>query len=129
MKGIGASQAVNVDHSYLKHMIEQAMRRDLVTRNVASLVTAPKLKNERSRVLDPDEWTRLYGAARAWFLPVLLTGYHTGMMFHRYRTIMAETVDIAMACLNTLIIRHENAARHVPWKSLHSRVVGAEGGI
>ena len=63
-RGKGRAVAtVNVDHSYVKHMLKQAMRRDLVTRNVASLVSAPKPKNARSRVLEPEEWSRLYGAA------------------------------------------------------------------
>ena len=42
-RGKGRAVAtVNMDHSYVKHMLKQAMRRDLVTRNVASLVSAPK---------------------------------------------------------------------------------------
>ena len=66
-----AVATVNVDHNILKHMLKHAMKRDLVTRNVASLVAAPKPKNARNRVLEPQEWERLFGAAPAWFKPVL----------------------------------------------------------
>jgi integrase len=94
-RGKGSAVAtVNVDHSYLKHMLMQAMRRDLVTRNVASLVTAPKPKNARSRVLEPEEWSRLYEAARVWFKPVLLTGYHTGMRLEEILTLTWDRVDL-----------------------------------
>lgn len=89
-----AVATVNVDHSYLKHMIKQAMRRDLVERNVASLVAAPKPKNARSRVLEPEEWSRLYGAAQPWFKPVLLTGYHTGMRLEEILTLTWDRVDL-----------------------------------
>ena len=89
-----AAAPINVDHSYLKHMLKQAMRRDLVTRNVASLVTAPKPKNARSRVLEPEEWSRLYGAALVWFQPVLLTGYHTGMRLEEILTLTWDRVDL-----------------------------------
>ena len=89
-----AVATVNVDHSYLKHMLKQAMRRDLVTRNVASLVSAPKPKNARSRVLEPEEWSRVYGAAPAWFQPVLLAGYHTGMRLEEILTLTWDRVDV-----------------------------------
>ena len=89
-----AVATVNVDHSYFKHMLMQAMRQDLVTRNVVSLVMAPKPKNARSRVLEPEEWSRLYGAAPGWFKPVLLTGYHTGMRLEEILTLMWDRVDL-----------------------------------
>ncbi|MDI3465647.1 MAG: hypothetical protein OJF50_004468 [Nitrospira sp.] len=85
---------VNVDHNYLKHMLKLAMKRDLITRNVASLVAAPKPKNARNRVLDPEEWQRLYGAAPDWFKPVLLTGYHTGMRLEEILTLTWDRVDL-----------------------------------
>jgi integrase len=55
------------------------MKRDLLMRNVAGLVASPKPKNGRDRVLERDEWERLYSAAPEWFKPILLSGYHTGM--------------------------------------------------
>ena len=43
-----------------------------------------------------------------------IVGHSSVEMFLRYRTIKAETLDAAMTRLNTLITRHENAARQVP---------------
>jgi len=89
-----AVATINVDHSYLKHMLMQAMKRDLIMRNVASLVAAPKPKNSRNRVLEPDEWKRLYGAAPEWFRPVLLVGYHTGMRLEEILTLTWDRLDL-----------------------------------
>jgi len=89
-----AVATVNVDHNILKHMLKQAMKRDLLTRNVASLVAAPKPKNARSRVLEHEEWNRLYTAAPEWFKPVLLTGYHTGMRLEEILGLTWERVDL-----------------------------------
>jgi integrase len=94
-RGRGRAVAtVNVDHNILKHILKQAMKRDLVTRNVASLVAAPKPKNARNRVLESEEWKRLYGAAPSWFKPVLLTGYHTGMRLEEILTLTWDRVDL-----------------------------------
>ncbi len=65
-----------------------------VTRNVACLVAAPKPENARDRVLEPDEWSRLYDAAPGWFKPVLLTGYHTGMRLEEILTLTWDRVDL-----------------------------------
>jgi integrase len=89
-----AVATVNVDHSYLKHMLKQAIRRDLVRRNMTPLVSAPKPKNARSRVLEPEEGSRLYGAALGWFKSVLLTGYHTGMKLEEILTLTWDRVDL-----------------------------------
>lgn len=94
-RGKGRAVAtVNVDHNILKHMLKHAIKRDLLTRNVACLVAAPKPKNARDRVLEPDEWTRLYEAAPSWFKPVLLTGYHTGMRLEEILTLTWDRVDV-----------------------------------
>ena len=60
---------MNVDHNILKPMLKYAMKRDLLTR--------------RDRVLEPDEWARLYAGAPSWFKPVLLPGYHIGMRLEK----------------------------------------------
>lgn len=96
-KARGATNAqatVNVDHNILKHMLKHAIKRDILTRNVASLVAAPKPKNARDRVLEPEEWRRLYEAAPDWFKPVLLTGYHTGMRLEEILTLTWDRVDL-----------------------------------
>ncbi len=85
---------VNVDHSILKHMLKHAMKRDFLTRNVACLVATPKPKNARDRVLEPEEWTRLYVAAPEWFKPILLTGYHTGMRLEEILKLTWDRVDL-----------------------------------
>lgn len=54
----------------------------------------PQTQERRNRVLDPAEWTRLYGAAPAWFKPVLLTGYHTGMRLEEILTLTWDRVDL-----------------------------------
>ncbi|MDP2383799.1 MAG: site-specific integrase, partial [Nitrospirota bacterium] len=43
-----------------------------------------------------------------------IVGHSSVEMFLRYRTIKAENLDAAMTRMNTLITRHENAARQVP---------------
>ena len=43
-----------------------------------------------------------------------IVGHSSVEMFLRYRTIKAETLDAAMTRMNTLITRHENAARQLP---------------
>ena len=95
VRSVGRAQAtVNVDHNIFKHILKHAMKRDLVMRNVACLVAAPKPKNERDRVLEPSEWKRLYGTAPAWFQPILLTGYHTGMRLEEILTLTWDRVDL-----------------------------------
>ena len=89
-----AVATVNVDHNILKHMLKHAMKRDLLARNVACLVAAPKPKNARDRVLESDEWARLYDGAPGWFKPVLLTGYHTGMRLEEILTLTWDRVEI-----------------------------------
>jgi integrase len=94
-RGADRAQAtVNVDHNILKHMLKHAMKRDLLTRNVAMLVAAPKPKNARDRVLEPAEWERLYTAAPEWFKPVLLTGYHTGMRLEEILSLTWDRVNL-----------------------------------
>ena len=43
---------------------------------------------------EPEEWSRLYEAAAAWFQPVLLTGYHTGMRLEEILTLTWDRVDL-----------------------------------
>ena len=90
-RGANRAQAtVNVDHNILRHMLKQAKKRGLVEKNVASEVAAPEPDNARKRVLEPDEWGRLYAAAPEWYKPVLLTGYHSGM---RLQEVLGLTWD------------------------------------
>jgi hypothetical protein len=47
-----AMATINADHQILRHMLKHAMRRDLVMRNVASLVVEPAPDNGQNRVLE-----------------------------------------------------------------------------
>lgn len=51
-------------HATLRTALQQALRDDLVTRNVASLVKAPKIERHHTTVLDPDQARTLLAAAR-----------------------------------------------------------------
>ncbi|MDK2743225.1 MAG: site-specific integrase [Nitrospira sp. BO4] len=110
-----ALATVNVDHQILRHMLKHAMRRDLIVRNVASLVVEPKPDNARDRVLEPEEWTRLYTGAPEWFKPILLTGYHTGMRLEEILTLEWDRVDLEK---NRLFLPKQltktNRERYVP---------------
>ncbi|MEC4671981.1 MAG: tyrosine-type recombinase/integrase [Nitrospirota bacterium] len=81
---------VNYDHAILKHCLSLAVRRDLVSTNVAKKVTLPTPDNERDRVLRPEEWERLYAAAADHLKPILLVAYQLGM---RQREILDLTWD------------------------------------
>lgn len=70
------------------------MKRDLVGRNVACLVSAPEPNNRRDRILEQAEWERLYAAAPVWFQPILLTAYHTGMRLEEILTLTWDRVDL-----------------------------------
>jgi integrase len=95
VRGADRSQStVNLDHSILKHMLKHAMKRDYLTRNVATLVASPKPKNARDRVLTPEEWDRLYKVAPEWYRPVLTMGYHTGMRLEEILGLLWEWVNL-----------------------------------
>lgn len=94
-RSVGRALAtVNGDHQILRHMLKHAMRRDYLMRNVASLVAEPKPNNARNRVLEPEEWIRLYRAAPEWLKPVLLTAYHTAMRLEEILTLEWDRVDL-----------------------------------
>jgi integrase len=106
---------VNVDHNILRHMLTHAMRRDLLNRNVASLVAAPKPDNARSRVLDRSEWHELYNAAPEWFKPVLLTALHTGMRLEEILGLEWTEVELEKGRINLPASRTKTKkARTVP---------------
>ena len=71
-------QTVNNDHIILKHCLNVARRKRLLTMNPATLVPIPSANNERDRILTAEEWQRLYEAASPHLKPILLTAYHLG---------------------------------------------------
>ena len=58
----------------LKHCLNVARRKRLLTVNPASLVPIPCANNERDRVLTVEEWQRLYETASSHPKPILQTG-------------------------------------------------------
>jgi integrase len=74
-----AIATINADHATLKHMFSIAERRGLVLSNPAKKVPLPDPGNERDRVLNPDEWNRLYRVAPDHLKPILLIAFQLGM--------------------------------------------------
>jgi len=71
-------QTINNDHTVLKHCLNVAIRRGLMSTNPAYVVPLPDPQNERDRVLSDGEWIGLYETAKPHLKPVLLLAYHLG---------------------------------------------------
>jgi integrase len=87
-------QTINNDHIILKHCLNVARRKGLLTINPASLVPVPNAHNERDRVLTVEEWKRLYDAADADLKPVLLVAYHLGQRAGEILGLTWDRVDL-----------------------------------
>lgn len=88
-------QTINNDHIILKHCLNVARRKRLLTTNPATLVPIPCAHNERDRVLTAEEWERLYDAAATHLKPILLTAYHLGQRLGEILTLTWDRVDIS----------------------------------
>ena len=88
--GTPSLSTVNYDHAILKHCLSLAVRRGLVSINVAKQVSLPTPDNERDRVLTFEEWGRLLAAAADHLQPILVVAYQLGM---RQREILDLTWD------------------------------------
>jgi integrase len=86
-------QTINNDHIILKHCLNVARRKRLLTVNPAALVPIPCANNERDRVLTSDEWQRLYDAASPHLRPILLTAYHLGQRLGEIVNLTWDRVD------------------------------------
>src|SRR5262245_11278963 len=86
-------QTINNDHTVLKHCLNLAIRRRLLTTNVACLVPIPDPQNERDRILSEEEWSRLYDAAKPHLKPVLLVAYHLGQRLGEIVNLTWDRVD------------------------------------
>ena len=89
-----ALSTINGDHTILKHMLNLAIKRDLLTVNVASKVAMPNPNNERDRVLTQEEWTRLYEEAALHLKPVLQVAYQLGLRYGEIVNLTWERVDL-----------------------------------
>ena len=87
-------QTINNDHIILKHCLNVARRKRLLTVNPASLVPIPCANNERDRVLSAEEWQRLYEAASAHLKPILQTAYHLGQRLGEILNLSWDRVDL-----------------------------------
>jgi integrase len=85
---------VNADHAFVKHMLSVAERRGLVASNVAKRVPMPSPNNERDRVLNKEEWQRLYEAAAEHLKPILLVAYHLGPRMSEILKLTWDRVDL-----------------------------------
>lgn len=91
---IASVQTINHDHIALKHCLNVAIRRGLLQFNVASRVPMPDPQNGRDRVLNAEEWGRLYEAAKPHLRPVLLTAYQLGQRFEEVVGLTWDRVDL-----------------------------------
>jgi integrase len=87
-------QTINNDHIILKHCLNVARRKRLLTVNPAALVPIPCPNNERDRILTADEWKCLYGAASLHLKPILLTAYHLGQRLGEILNLTWDRVDL-----------------------------------
>lgn len=87
-------QTINHDHIALKHCLNIAIRRGLLSANPASRVSMPDPGNERDRVLSAEEWDGLYRAAKPHLRPVLLLAYQLGQRFGEITGLTWDRVDL-----------------------------------
>jgi integrase len=97
---VPAANTVNNDHIILKHCLNVAVRRGLLSVNPATKVPMPDPRNERDRVLDADEWLRLYDAAAAHLKCILLVAYHLGTRLGEIVNLTWDRVDIQRGFIN-----------------------------
>ncbi|GKS62891.1 integrase [Nitrospira sp.] len=87
-------QTINNDHIILKHCLNVAKRKRLLTVNPATLVPIPAAHNERDRILTAEEWERLYDVAAPHLKPILLTAYHLGQRLGEILNLTWDRVDL-----------------------------------
>ena len=87
-------QTINNDHTVLKHTLSVAERRGLIEVNVAKKVKMPDPKNERDRVLNEEEWGKLYDRAGSRLKPILLLAYQLGMRLGEILGLTWDRVDL-----------------------------------
>lgn len=108
-------QTVNNDHIVLKHCLNVAIRRGLLQYNPASRVPMPDARNERTRVLTDEEWSRLQTVAAPHLRPVLLMAYQTGQRLGEIVGLTWDRVDLKRGFIT---LRSQDTktseTRHVP---------------
>lgn len=108
-------QTINNDHIILKHCLNVARRKRLLSTNPATLVPIPCAHNERDRVLTAAEWERLYGAAAPHLKPILLTAYHLGQRLGEILNLTWDRVDLHRGIITLRAVDTKtNRPRQVP---------------
>jgi integrase len=97
-----AVATINADHATLKHMFSIAERLGLVLSNAAKKIPLPDPGNERDRVLNPDEWNRLYSVAPDHLKPILLIAFQLGMRWGEIMSLTWDCVDLQWRFLRVL---------------------------
>ena len=87
-------QTINNDHIIIKHCLNVAKRKRLLTTNPATLVPIPSANNERDRILTAEEWQQLYEVAAVHLQPILLTAYHLGQRLGEILNLTWVRVDL-----------------------------------
>jgi integrase len=62
--------------------------------NPMAMVSLERERNERDRVLTPEEFARLYQAGEDWLKPMLLVAYQTGMRKGEIRSLRWDQLDL-----------------------------------
>lgn len=108
-------QTINHDHIALKHCLNIAIRRGLLSANPASRVPMPNPNNERDRVLSAEEWSKLYRAAKPHLRPVMLVAYQLGQRFSEITGLTWDRVDLKRGFITLRAIDTKTRApRQVP---------------
>ncbi|MBX3348865.1 MAG: site-specific integrase [Nitrospira sp.] len=108
-------QTINNDHIILKHCLNVARRKRLLTTNPASLVPIPNANNERDRVLTAEEWQRLHEVASPHLKPILLMAYHLGQRLGEILNLTWDRVDLHRGIITLRAVDTKtNKPRQVP---------------
>lgn len=82
-------------HQVLHTALRQAVRWDLLTRNVADNVDPPRVTREETTALSPDQVSHLLEVARdSAVYPLILTAFHTGLRRGELVALRWENVDL-----------------------------------
>lgn len=106
-------------HSILHHALEQATQWGLVARNVAALVTPPRLTRHESAALSPEQARVLLTTAKGSRLEALyVLALSTGMRLGELLGLRWQDVDMDMAMLQ---VRHTLARTPQGWQLMEPK--------
>ena len=85
--------SINVDTAILKHILNQAINRDLIIKNPCSKVKALKVAQSRERILSSGETNRLLSELRGQDRLMILTSLFTGMRLNEVIGLAWSDID------------------------------------